>query len=319
MAVMDAGVRALTLFADEKDLQHAMDIVGRSRMEEQTPLSMQRTGQALGILSALALLEGNIELIVAEGGIPVLLSVVNGASAAAHASPAAARILENGVRALGRLIGGSEENAEEFLRDGGLESLISLMRAHHDKERVVNACVAAVRALIDTQAGMKAVLNSELSKAVLEVLQAHPKYSTFTVKSLELFKEFLRDERGIVNLVEAEIIKACGQIIQHNPTSEPIVGATVSLLRLLISSHSELAEEVAGECGEHLTRALAESPDRPEVCLAVMKLIKDLVTGDDGILEFMKDLGVTIAVQSVLEANPHHKPVVAMATSLLSA
>lgn len=165
-----AGARALGVFADEKDLQHAMDTVGRSRMEEQTPGNMAMTGQAIGILGNLALLEKNIEYIVQEGGIPVLLSVINGASSDADRSENAAKILESGIRALGRLLG-TEKTGAEFIREGGLETLIALIRAHPHKERVMNACVTAADHLIQTKVGFKAAVDSDLVNCIIEVVE----------------------------------------------------------------------------------------------------------------------------------------------------
>lgn len=43
--ILLAGAQALAIFATAKDLSHAMDTVGRSRMEEQTPANMFLTGQ----------------------------------------------------------------------------------------------------------------------------------------------------------------------------------------------------------------------------------------------------------------------------------
>jgi len=71
--------------------------------------------QAIGIVGNLALLEDNINKIVEEGGIPILLSVINGASAEADTKEASQRIIESGIRAIGRLLR-VEKNAAEFLR-----------------------------------------------------------------------------------------------------------------------------------------------------------------------------------------------------------
>ena len=141
-------------------------------MEEQTPGNMAMTGQAIGILGNLALLEKNIEYIVQEGGIPVLLSVINGASSDADRSENAAKILESGIRALGRLLG-TEKTGAEFIREGGLETLIALIRAHPHKERVMNACVTAADHLIQTKVGFKAAANSELVNCIIEVVEVY--------------------------------------------------------------------------------------------------------------------------------------------------
>lgn len=43
--LLEAGAKALNMFATAKDLAHAMDTIGRSRMEEQTDKNMLGTGQ----------------------------------------------------------------------------------------------------------------------------------------------------------------------------------------------------------------------------------------------------------------------------------
>jgi len=48
--LLEVGAMALGVFATAKDLAHAMDTIGRSRMEEQTAANMFVTGQVLHFL-----------------------------------------------------------------------------------------------------------------------------------------------------------------------------------------------------------------------------------------------------------------------------
>lgn len=73
------------------------------------------------------------------------------------------------------------------------------------------------------------------------------------------------------------------------PTAKTeIVVPTTELLQKLLLYHRELAEQIAGECGEQLLQTLLENADNPEICAPVMQLLKDLALAEPEILDYLK-------------------------------
>ena len=100
--LIDLGTDALKKFCVERDLQIAMELIAKSRMENQSYADQMASEAAIGIIGNLALIRENVDYIVSEGGIPILMSIAGSKMNDAVNDKAQAEILASAVRALGR-------------------------------------------------------------------------------------------------------------------------------------------------------------------------------------------------------------------------
>merc|ERR1719204_1932490 len=102
--LIDLGTQALEKFCVERDLHLAMELIARSRMENQSYADQMASEAAIGIIGNLALIKENVDYIVSEGGIPILMSIAGSKMNAAVRDKKQAEILASAIRALGRLL-----------------------------------------------------------------------------------------------------------------------------------------------------------------------------------------------------------------------
>jgi hypothetical protein len=187
----ERGAATLSRLADNSDLVSAMDVVGRSQVEEQSTTAAKSVAAALAVIGNLALLEDKTDYIVSEGGIPVLLSLVNGISASAVWDPASEGALASGQRALGRLLT-NEGHVQEYIACGGVQSLVAMLKAHKSQPRILDASIEALERLGEHDSSIDYLIQHQGVRALITAVKANPELVGFNARALGVMSKVHR-------------------------------------------------------------------------------------------------------------------------------
>ncbi|MES1907844.1 MAG: hypothetical protein MHM6MM_000882 [Cercozoa sp. M6MM] len=311
------GTSALETFGDLDDLRLALNSVSAAATGGITDYKL--VGQAMGILSNMALIDKNREFILRQNGIPDMHAVVAQCVDVAVHDEDAADLVAAGVRGLGRLIK-SEASAREFLEQGGIATLEDTLRKHKDNPKVTNAVADALMNLSATQAGHSAILTSaDLIPLMVQVSVEHPEFVGYNNKAMQVFARLAASADGLQKAMDAGLMAACGAVLATSG-DQGVLLRDMELLQSLLQHSADLtAESMAEYCVEPLISVLQDNPTDMLLVKNAMKVLGMLAQLNPAIADFIKEQGVQEAIDKVLEANIGNKTVKRLAMDLQKA
>lgn len=314
--VIEIGVQILRLLSDQADLEKAMDFVARSRMKNQTNTLLMETGINAMVVGSLALLDGNIEYIVAEGGIPVLLNIVNGTSVKVSLR-IADQVLVPSIRALGRLMT-DDSNVEEFITEGGVTSLVASLNDQSDKVRVCSVCTWVYGRLIETNGGWKELVNQGGLEAIIKMLGARIEHETVVLSVMGLLTQIAKTKSsGASLLLSKKILSVITKVLKNYKNNTDVYVATCGLLELLTKKKDQGDRRKLFGCADLILAALKNDPENPKLAAAALRFLAKLARDSKGVA-YLKEKDVSAVLVTLITSNPDEVEVSTSASQILS-
>lgn len=290
--LMDIGAEALALFASQTDLRHNMDIIARSRMEEDSFAKPQITEEAIGIVGNLALIEANANYIVSEGGISIFLSIIAGKINAAKHDRKAAQVLASGIRALGRLIM-NDDIAVAFADEGGLQTLRNIVNDISHSQLVMNATIDAMNHLCSNAAGMQFIVESTPKTQIVPlfttVAKEHPHYGVFIPKFYDFITKY--------NLLDPSIgFDADGQLIKQglmeglrnhmslNKDKDDQIFRACEFIQHLVTKIPKLTPLLVNMCADCIVKCVSVHKSNMDVLRTIFQMLYVLIEIDPNVI-----------------------------------
>eukprot|EP01006_Ploeotia_vitrea_P032779 TRINITY_DN64962_c0_g1_i1.p1 TRINITY_DN64962_c0_g1~~TRINITY_DN64962_c0_g1_i1.p1 ORF type:complete len:2046 (-),score=1282.45 TRINITY_DN64962_c0_g1_i1:42-6179(-) len=313
--LLEIGKAALQFLATRQDLENAMNIVGRSRMKTQTSANLIKTGQAILVVGNLALLDENVEFIVNEGGIPVLLAVINGISSNVS-KKIAHQVLVPGIRAVSRLLR-NDNNIDEFISEGGVMILVAASQQHSDKEKVCEVCILTLARLVESQAGFANLTQERGVEAIITMMASHPEYKQVIIKGLTVLEQIAHTKKdGVKYLNENEAVEAVIGIMQTHQDDPDVLVECINFVRIF-ATQDQLERRLLQQAGELALAGMRLHPSNSAMATTSLNLLASLCADIKGIA-FLQEKNAGGVVLRVMDALHDDEEVAPLGSRILN-